>query len=242
MKRSQAAIEFLMTYGWALLAIFAVVGVIVYFGFIDLTTFSPENCDMGYRLGCKDFRLNKGLGEIRLSVFNSFQDKIMLVNVTVNSTQMSGGCIAVTNPLEMADVNYVEIGEPHSCYIGSAGFGTVETCDYLNMIDHLNNPTMRPLLRCPPTGSCGGYGDVNFDGSITSGDKDWIFANYGPVVPTPLNITPGETKVITIACLPLAQIKTNKKVRFSVVSYYYLEGTSVQYSFPLYGEIYAKPS
>ena len=40
-KRGQAAMEFLMTYGWAILAAIIVIGVLAYFGVLSPDKFLP---------------------------------------------------------------------------------------------------------------------------------------------------------------------------------------------------------
>ncbi|MBI3036442.1 hypothetical protein HYY73_01620 [Candidatus Woesearchaeota archaeon] len=53
MKRSlksmkgQAAMEFLMTYGWAILVVLVVIGALSYFGVLSPSTLLPEKCNEG---------------------------------------------------------------------------------------------------------------------------------------------------------------------------------------------------
>ncbi len=44
MKKGQAALEFLMTYGWAILVVLAAVGALAYFGVLSPGKFLPEKC------------------------------------------------------------------------------------------------------------------------------------------------------------------------------------------------------
>lgn len=44
LKKGQEAIEFIMTYGWAILLILAIIGAIAYFGTIDECVILPEKC------------------------------------------------------------------------------------------------------------------------------------------------------------------------------------------------------
>jgi uncharacterized protein (UPF0333 family) len=43
-KRSQAAMEFLMTYGWAILVVLAAIAALAYFGVLSPEKFLPEKC------------------------------------------------------------------------------------------------------------------------------------------------------------------------------------------------------
>ena len=43
-KKSQAAMEFLMTYGWAILVVLAAIAALAYFGVLSPEKFLPEKC------------------------------------------------------------------------------------------------------------------------------------------------------------------------------------------------------
>jgi len=51
-KRGQAAMEFLMTYGWAILAAVIVIGVLAYFGVFSPATYVPNQCTVSAPFGC----------------------------------------------------------------------------------------------------------------------------------------------------------------------------------------------
>jgi hypothetical protein len=72
MKRgkSQYSIEFLVTYGWALLIIGIVIGAIYTFGWFNPSTFLPQKCSFYGQVGCKDFSLTET--EFKLSLINNF--------------------------------------------------------------------------------------------------------------------------------------------------------------------------
>jgi len=71
-KKGQAAMEFLMTYGWAILVVLVVIGALAYFGVLTPTAFLPSRCQFSTGLVCLDkqitsdgviaFRINNGLG------------------------------------------------------------------------------------------------------------------------------------------------------------------------------------
>ena len=54
-KRGQAAMEFLMTYGWAILVVLAAIGALAYFGVLSPDRFLPEKCTMPSGIACLDF-------------------------------------------------------------------------------------------------------------------------------------------------------------------------------------------
>ncbi len=66
-SRSQSALEFLMTYGWAFMAVLIMIGALVYFGVLDPSRFFPsERCDFGSSIGCDDnqFYIKASMNEL----------------------------------------------------------------------------------------------------------------------------------------------------------------------------------
>src|SRR3972149_5660269 len=61
-KRGQAALEFLMTYGWAILVVLAAVGALAYFGVLSPDRFLPEKCTLPSGTACLDFRWDRTAG------------------------------------------------------------------------------------------------------------------------------------------------------------------------------------
>ena len=55
-KKSQAALEFLMTYGWAILVVLVAVGALAYFGVLSPDKFMPAKCLVQSGLACLDHK------------------------------------------------------------------------------------------------------------------------------------------------------------------------------------------
>ena len=51
-KKSQAAMEFLMTYGWAILVVLAAIAALAYFGVLSPEKFLPEKCILQPGIAC----------------------------------------------------------------------------------------------------------------------------------------------------------------------------------------------
>jgi hypothetical protein len=83
-KKSQAALEFLTTYGWAFIVILTAIGAMTYLGVLNPIIFIPDKCFFGTDFECKDSRL-----VISQSTNDHFADFIL-----VNSI---GDTIAVTS-------------------------------------------------------------------------------------------------------------------------------------------------
>ena len=56
-RKAQAAMEFLMTYGWAILVVLIVIGALAYFGVLSPSTLLPEKCALTAGIGCDDWQV-----------------------------------------------------------------------------------------------------------------------------------------------------------------------------------------
>jgi|GEM_PF-664910 len=56
-KGAQAAIEFLVTYGWAILGVMIVVGTLAYFGIFNTQKYVSDVCYFGDQMTCEDYVL-----------------------------------------------------------------------------------------------------------------------------------------------------------------------------------------
>lgn len=55
-RKSQAAMEFLMTYGWAILVVLVAIGALAYFGVLSPDNFLPTKCQLPAGIACIDHR------------------------------------------------------------------------------------------------------------------------------------------------------------------------------------------
>jgi uncharacterized protein (UPF0333 family) len=87
-KRAQAAMEFLMTYGWAILVVLVVIGALAYFGILNPDTLLPEKCQIQMGLYCKDHLVTTdgtSKGSILLALENGRGSDIMVTNLTATT-------------------------------------------------------------------------------------------------------------------------------------------------------------
>ena len=91
-KRAQAAMEFLMTYGWAILVVLAAIGALAYFGVLSPDRFLAEKCVLSGGVVCLDHTWDSTSGFI-LSVQNAAGFDMTGVSVTINGT----GCNAAAD-------------------------------------------------------------------------------------------------------------------------------------------------
>jgi hypothetical protein len=71
MKKAQAAMEFLMTYGWAILVVLAAIGALAYFGVLSPERFMPGQCTITGGFSCIEWKLDDGANELRMYIQNN---------------------------------------------------------------------------------------------------------------------------------------------------------------------------
>ena len=95
MAKGQAAVEFLTTYGWAILALILVLGVLVSSGLLSPNYLLSEECSFGTNLPCNTALFNEGSDtKIMINVTNGFPYQIRIVRfqlVTTDGSQTFSG-------------------------------------------------------------------------------------------------------------------------------------------------------
>jgi hypothetical protein len=79
-RKGQAAMEYLMTYGWAILVIVIVLAALLYLGVFNVQP--PETCMFSPGLSCKTFYLPSGTDHLALTVVNGLQKPITVTDVS----------------------------------------------------------------------------------------------------------------------------------------------------------------
>ncbi len=62
MRRGQVAMEFIMTYGWALLLVLVMISTITYFGAVNPSKLLPSRCTLGAEMACEDYQIRNDAG------------------------------------------------------------------------------------------------------------------------------------------------------------------------------------
>lgn len=88
-RKGQQALEFLVTYAWALVVVIVVVGAFAYFGLLNPQKYLPARCDFGVQLVCADYLFESvgGMdnGVVKIRFLNSFGRDIRINDIqTVN--------------------------------------------------------------------------------------------------------------------------------------------------------------
>ncbi|MBW3012096.1 hypothetical protein KY311_02845 [Candidatus Woesearchaeota archaeon] len=85
-KKAQAATEFLMTYGWAILVVGVAIAALAYFGVLSPTKFLPSKCTFPSGIACIDHKVSTS--EITMILQNSLGYTITVDSI--NLTDASG--------------------------------------------------------------------------------------------------------------------------------------------------------
>mgnify|MGYP001558010057 CR=1 FL=1 len=88
-KKSQAAMEFLMTYGWAILVVLAAIAALAYFGVLSPEKFLPEKCLIETGFTCISSKVEAAQSTIVFQ--NGYGRTIIIDNVKI------GGCSKAFN-------------------------------------------------------------------------------------------------------------------------------------------------
>ena len=81
--KSQAAMEFLMTYGWAILVVLAAIGALAYFGVLSPQKFLPEKCFLQAGFACVSHKVETT--KVTLVLLNSIGKTITINSIAVGS-------------------------------------------------------------------------------------------------------------------------------------------------------------
>ncbi len=103
-KRAQAAMEFLMTYGWAILVVLVAIGALAYFGVLSPDKFLPERCTGTSGMDCLDkasITADDTNGVVKFAFKNNLGQNINITGV-ISATSGSDDCepSAVTASVE----------------------------------------------------------------------------------------------------------------------------------------------
>ena len=97
-NKGQAALEFIMTYGWAILVVLVAIGALAYFGVLSPDKLLPNKCLMTSGLSCDDARVSRN--SIQMKLTNSLGQDLKDINMH------NYGCINTAIPVT---------GIPHNC-------------------------------------------------------------------------------------------------------------------------------
>lgn len=94
-RRSQAALEFIMTYGWAILVVLVAIGALAYFGVLSPDKFLPAKCTLQSGIACVDHKATAT--SLTISVRNSLGYDVTVDSVKAQQCTASAPATTLTN-------------------------------------------------------------------------------------------------------------------------------------------------
>lgn len=93
MKRGQAALEFLMTYGWAILVVLAAIAALAYFGVFNVKSLAPDSCTLSTGYVCT---AQVTATSVAFNIYNGAGSDITAVSVALTDI---AGCDTVADAI-----------------------------------------------------------------------------------------------------------------------------------------------
>lgn len=84
-KKSQAALEFLTTYGWAFLVILIMISTLAYFGILSPGKILPNRCSIGPEFECLDFQISATDNTFKMKLKNNVGEPIAVQSIALDS-------------------------------------------------------------------------------------------------------------------------------------------------------------
>ena len=96
-RKSQAALEFIMTYGWAILVVLVAIGALAYFGVLSPDRFLPRKCTFESGIACLDHKATQN--SLTVSLRNSLGYDLTVDAIKADSctAQVPPGVTSVPN-------------------------------------------------------------------------------------------------------------------------------------------------
>ena len=95
-KKSQAALEFLTTYGWAFLVILIMIGTLAYFGILSPSKILPNRCNFGSEFQCLDYQI--GASSFKLRLKNGIGEPIDVTAITLSAESATAYSCGAPSP------------------------------------------------------------------------------------------------------------------------------------------------
>ena len=125
-KKAQSAMEFLMTYGWAILVVLAAIVALAYFGVLSPDRFLPEKCNLPSGIDCLNPKYSGTAIEMVIKNGGGFD--MSGVSVTVDGT----GCNAADTTSQTTLINGQQATYTITCSPSSGKFKGDITVAYTN--------------------------------------------------------------------------------------------------------------
>jgi len=96
LKKAQAAMEFLMTYGWAILVVLVAIGALAYFGVLNPGKYLPSSCTITPGISCDDFVV-KSDGTATVILRNGMGQSLSSVSLDIPTCTINAASGTITD-------------------------------------------------------------------------------------------------------------------------------------------------
>ena len=120
-KRGQAAMEFLMTYGWAILVVLIAIGALAYFGVLNPGRFLPKSCTLIPGLDCSEFKVSASATQVQLFLRDGLGSSIDFSSLNIDLNSDGVGDCTVVDPAAIPDGALSAQINIDGCTIGAVG-------------------------------------------------------------------------------------------------------------------------
>ena len=100
-RKSQAALEFLTTYGWAFLVILIMIGTLAYFGILSPSKVLPNRCTFGAEFQCQDYQISATASTFKLRLKNGIGEPVSISAITLGSEGSTQYSCTLTDPASL---------------------------------------------------------------------------------------------------------------------------------------------
>lgn len=95
-RRGQSSVEYLLTYGWAIVAVIVTVGAFASFGVLTPSKYLPARCDFGAQMVCLDYVLYAGTTDhVFFRLQNNYGEDIKIHSISLMRDQGSGKVVSL---------------------------------------------------------------------------------------------------------------------------------------------------
>jgi len=120
MRKAQAAMEFLMTYGWAILVVLVAIAALAYFGVLNPGKLLPRICTIGNGVSCEAFKVTAT--NTTVVVRNGMGLALNSVTLTVGGVACEPASVSIADGATQTFSCAISAGNPGTRYRGEIAF------------------------------------------------------------------------------------------------------------------------